>query len=164
MNPHQDELLKPSLATGTAGVPIYSAQAMFFTAFFGGPLAAVFLSALNSRRLARLPRDLPWYLLGALLGLGVMWVAFASPETFQLGAAGESSTDARRGARYVSRALALLLWAGYYWLHRPEYRAMTMMDVKPPSPWVPAIASIIAALAISVAVTLGLAFATGVTP
>lgn len=109
-------------------------------AFFGGPIAQVLYSALNSYRLRR-PADAVLYLsalvltggffywlLGGIQGPLLPWI-----ET-QLG----TSTT----ARYLPRILALLLWGGFYLLHRQYHRSADLMNVDRPRPWIPALACI----------------------
>lgn len=54
----REDLLQPTLGTAKPPEAIYSARALFFTAFFGGPFAIIFLSALNARLLGHLNTDL----------------------------------------------------------------------------------------------------------
>ena len=64
------DLLRPSLGQGSLAQAPYSPQAGFVTAFFGGPVVALVMGALNAHRLQRLPRDLPWLIaaLAAVFG------------------------------------------------------------------------------------------------
>ncbi len=54
----KDELLQPSLSHSAMAKAPYSLQTTFVTAFLGGPLAAIAITALNSVRLQRWVRDL----------------------------------------------------------------------------------------------------------
>ena len=115
-------------------------------AFFGGPLAITIFSGVNSQRLGRLAKDLPAYLAGVAVFAALVYARFQYPDWFQ--SEGGSST----ASRLASRGSALLLWGGFYLLHARYYRAMSVTGTQHPSPWVPALASIFLALAVSVGV------------
>ncbi len=144
-----NDLLKPSL-TKTSAPPLYSTRANFFVAFFGGPLAITLFSALNARRLRRLGQDLPFYLLGLALYLGLFaWLALNYPTGPDLL---EGALEARRNPfiRYGGRFLGLVLWGGYYLRHRPFHKASDLLGLDSPNPWGPALACFGLALAVEI--------------
>lgn len=127
-----DELLKPTLETGAVGrTAIYSTTAGFTTAFFGGPFAAVALTAINSWRLRRLRMDVWPLLAAAALSVLAIWL-IESPARFgqpdlELGATGQ---------RLLQRAFSLGLFGLFWLLHRRYYRNMMVMGIEPPNGWV----------------------------
>lgn len=147
----REELLRPTLSEPGRATGIYSAQATFFTAFFGGPVAAVLIASLNSRRLTRLEKDAVFYAGGLLAFVGLTYVYFADPVLLQAaGLAAGAETD-HRVFRYLARGLALLIWLGHYVMIRPEYNAMKLLGTEPPSPWAPALGAIALGIASSAA-------------
>lgn len=132
-----DELLKPELTEEGGGRSLYSNRALFFTGFFGGPLAVLLLSAMNSSLLNRLKKDLPLYL-AFTAGVGIFYF-MVLPE----GVAGFHDLSQFRRQdpffRFGPRALALAFWAVIFVLHRPFQQAMAIMDLDPLKPWKPAI-------------------------
>ncbi len=156
-DPELDSLLEPSLERPQAAHPIYSVKATFFVAFFGGPLAVTFFSALNSKRLDRLRRDLPVYVLGAV---SVVIVAYVYSQQALDGSLFDLETDARqeftRHYRYLSRGHAIVLCGLYYLLHRSAHRAQELIGEGPPSPWRAGIACALADAALSVGALLAL--------
>lgn len=145
----QEELLKPELAEHDQE-PIYSVRAGFIVAFFGGPIATVLFSGLNSRKLGRLSRDLPIYLIVTLITFGILALALAQPELF----GGDSTTKPSQNVRVVIRVLALAAFGVFYFLHRSHYRAQELLGNDPPSPWVAGIACALLAMGLSVGGTV----------
>ena len=134
-----DDLLKPTLDTGTVGqATIYSTTAGFATSFFGGPFAAITLTGINAWRLRRLAADaLP--LLGAT-ALSVLVVLFiANPAWF-----GQPDLEFSRSAtRLLHRAYALGLFGAFWLLHRRFYRGMAIMGLEAPNGWIIGIACVL---------------------
>jgi hypothetical protein len=115
-------LLAPSIAAGAAR-PAYSASATFWTAFFGGPLAAVIMPGLNARFLGRWQRDWPLLALALLVAVtGIVLVALPALRPGLLPFMPDWMGD-RSNARLAARAVALAIWGALYWRMRPAYRA-----------------------------------------
>jgi hypothetical protein len=138
MNGSREGLLQPTLGQDAqpAAAP-YSVQATFFTAFFGGPFAALALIAVNSSRLKRLGRDLP-ALAACLMAVVLLgWVlqgsglAAAAPLRDWLDA-----NVGERNYRYVYRFLALLIVGIGYLLHRREQRNTDLLGLARPNGWI----------------------------
>jgi hypothetical protein len=146
--PMDEKLLTPELPRVAAGKPMYSVRAGFMVAFFGGPIAATLFSALNSLHRNRLWKDLPVYVAGLTLAVGLLVYALFEPEAFWFNA-----SDTGLGSfRYVFRALGLVLFGAYYLLHKQLYRAEEFLGDKPPSPWRAGIACFLLGSLISTAV------------
>ena len=137
-----EALLQPSLG-GAAGRPRkapYSTQAQVMSAFFGGPLAALAVWAINSQRLGRLSRDAVWLLLAALLWVAALLYFFGHCE-----AAWCLDLSANIGSpRIWMRGLALAVFAGGAWLHRREQAACDLTGQTRPNGTVLAIVLILA--------------------
>ena len=134
-----EDLLKPELTENGSGRSLYSARAMFFTAFLGGPIALVLLSALNSRLLNRLKSDLILYLLAGFLFFAFLYYVIVVPENVQgfkwLGEFRRENPVFKFGPRVI----ALIFWSISYAMHREFHKAMATMGLKPMKPWVPGI-------------------------
>lgn len=148
------DLLTPSLeTTGTVKQPLYSNTAMFFTAFFGGGLAVTLLAGLNAWRSGNFSQHWPWLMLSAVASLMlILWYfgllpVLSLPDLHALLGKWDVSI------RVVNRALGLLLWFGFFVLFRREFKAMTLMGINPPSPWLPAIGCVGLALTITIVLT-----------
>lgn len=151
-----DNLLKPELAHVDARKPMYSVRAGFLVAFLGGPLAVTLFCGLNSWRQDRLPQDLPFYALGALLAIGLVVTALLAPEL--LAFAGD---DAAGTLRVANRALALLLFGLYYLVLKQNYRASELFGDEPPNPWGAGIACAAVAALIVVGILMIVGMGTG---
>lgn len=143
MDKNLEHLLQPTLSTKDQRVPIFSVRACFFTAFFGGPLSITLLSALNSRKLKRLKTDVKFYLIGILVFLVYLFLILDIPEGANISEWMSSQRRENMFYRYGSRGLGLIFWALYYYLHKPYYVTMSLFDMKPPNPWIPAILCIV---------------------
>lgn len=152
-----DDLLKPSLANDRPAVPLYSARAGFFVAFFGGPLAITFFSALNSRRLGRFRQEAIFFATGVGLYLVLTFLIISgAPEQ---GDFLKWLAEQRRGNplfRYGGKILALALWGGFHLLHRPFHRAMHFTGMEPPSPWKGALACLGGSFLVELPLLVGL--------
>jgi len=149
------DLLEPTLTRERAPVALYSMRSGFWVAFLGGPAATAIYTALNSRRLGRLARDLWLYIGGVALAYAALYLATLF-EPFDLAA-----DEGRRNARLLSRGLALALWGGYFLRLRPHYRAMEVMGTAPSPPWKAAVTCILVGGAIGFGVALLLAHRDG---
>lgn len=130
-----DDLLRPVLSSDESARSIYSSKALFLTAFFLGPNAAIILSAFNSRILGRLAKDLILYFLAILIYIAFLYLIIKIPD----GTVGyEWLSEYRRENpvyRYGPRFLALVFWSISYALHRKYHKAMNLMGVTPVRPW-----------------------------
>ena len=133
------DLLKPSLDDTSSGKPIYSAQAAFFVAFFGGPFAVTIFTALNSKILGRFEKEKMIF-----VGIGLGLVCAYSYMIYSLlleydviGNLGEflKSVRKRPEIRYGGRIAGVILWGVYYQMHKKYHRAMELFGTEPPSPW-----------------------------
>jgi hypothetical protein len=137
--PEIDELLRPTLSPDITESPaIYSANALFLTAFFGGPFGLIGMAALNSQRLGRVRQEAGWLLLGLLLTIAFVAVVYR-PGASTFGGLSQAGTG-----RVLWRAFALLLAAGAYVMHRRFYRSMSLVGLESPSPWTAGIACCVA--------------------
>jgi hypothetical protein len=130
--PELDELLRPSLTAGAAGetAAIYSPTALFLSAFFAGPFAAIAVASLNARRSGRTRRDLPYLSLALAASVVLLVVLFRPGADWSV-----ADLSPERSARLFWRAFALLLALCVYLLHRRNYRTMAMVGMDPPKPW-----------------------------
>ena len=141
MSLSRDELLRPSLAGAAVARAPYSVRTTFLTAFFGGPLAAIAITAINSVRLQRWARDLvPLAALAAgyiALILGLAWTDW--------GRNVQDSLDTLAGPRtiiYLHRLIGLALFGLGYAMHRKEQRSADFMGLRRPNGWVAGLACI----------------------
>jgi hypothetical protein len=130
-----DDLLKPTLSGEGSGKSLYSARALFFTGFFGGPVAVIFLSALNSKKLNRLRNDIIFYLMAIIVLFAFFHDVIGVPENAEgfrwLGELRRTNPV----LRYGPRVLGLIFWALSYGLHRKFHKAMALLDLPPLPPW-----------------------------
>jgi hypothetical protein len=137
----REELLKPSLSLTHVTRAPYSVTTTFMTAFFGGPLAIIGMTALNAWRLGRLMRDaLPLAIVLAAY-FGLLWV-MAQPEwggVFLL--AMEKHTGVQ--TPIIFRFIALILCGLGYLLHRIEQRNADVSGMVRPNGWIAGIAFIL---------------------
>ena len=132
-----EDLLNPSLDQGP--IQLYSSRAGFIVAFFGGVVASVVFTLLNSRRLRRFNKD-AWILaVCGLAAIAVRILLFEIPdgdlsftELFvELG----KQRKADPLIRYAPRMTALGVWMVGYFMHAREYRAMKLSQLSPLNPW-----------------------------
>ena len=133
--PEFEDLLRPTLAPDvTAPAALYSSNALFLTAFFGGAFALLALAALNVQRLGRVRRDAGYLLLGFALTIALVMGLYRPGQEWSVaGLTHEGST------RLIWRSFALLLAVGAFLVHRRYYRSMSLVGLEPPSPWKAAI-------------------------
>jgi hypothetical protein len=153
MDPTRDALLQPSLIGAGPQASMYAARAGFYTAFFGGPFAAVAFSALNSRRAARSATDAPWQLLAFCTSVAVIWALFKpSAWSYRI-----DHVLGHNAGTLIARVWSLLLFGGECLLHKKFYRHMEMLGVKPPR----ALAPCLACVAFGLLATFGLVWSLG---
>lgn len=137
-------LLQPSLKGRTAEAG-FSQQASFFVGFFGGGIAALLFTAWNVSLWRRLKQDVP---LLVVVGLAVLAaVSVHARAMAELIASGQE--PAWWLSRGVPRALGIATWAVFALRHRAIFKAQELSDIKPRSPWLPAIGCILMALGAS---------------
>lgn len=137
-------LLQPSLK-GKSAEAGFSQQASFFVGFFGGGIAAVLFTAWNASLWRRLKQDAPLLVIVALaVAAAVFFHARAMAELIAAGQ--EPAWWLKRG---VPRALGIAVWAVFALRHSALYKAQALSDVKPRSPWLPALACVLVALGAS---------------
>ena len=149
---HLEAYLQPSLDTAAAVRPIYSTQASFLVAFFGGIFAILLFSALNVGRLGRWRQD-TWILaLASIVGVAVVSLLGSAavtgnvPESLAILGAGTT------GVRNLSRLLALAVFGVFFFRHRSFLKAQELAGSDPPSPWLPGFAC----AGVSIVLTIGL--------
>lgn len=131
-------LLTPSLSAGAPPATLYSIRSSFLVAVFGGPLAILLYSALNSWRLRR-AADIPVHLAGLALLAALLYAAIAAPHML----AGLAHLLGKDTMRVLSSVLSLGLCGVFYLLHKKQHRSAALFDTKAPSPWIPAIACMV---------------------
>jgi hypothetical protein len=128
--------LKPVFAERRDGTRLLSARSTFFTAFFGGPLAALLVGAFNSRQLGQWKTDAAlhavlWVVAVAFIVAQGFWVGTeAIPDWFPAIAGNQ-----RRTLRWAGRGLAIGLWLATWYPHRSAHRSAELMGVEPLPPW-----------------------------
>lgn len=127
-----NDLLQPSLSGARPRLAPYSSQAGFLVSFFGGPLAACALGALNAQRIGQMPRDLPWLAAVALLYVGLQWwvgqTALGQQALADLiGALGSGAES------LANKFLGLLVFGLVSLLQRSEQKAATLMGLDRPN-------------------------------
>lgn len=137
MHASREDLLRPTLGAdaGPAAAP-YSVQATFFTGFFGGPVAAIALLAINSSRLRRLGRD--WWVFAACLIATIVfaWMLHGSTPAFAPARDWLTSTIGEKPHRHAYRLVALIFVGIGYLLHRREQRNTDLLGITRPNGWV----------------------------
>jgi hypothetical protein len=138
MSESREGLLQPTLGRNVEPVAApYSVQATFLTAFFGGPFAAIALTALNSSRLQRLGRDVP-ALAACLLGVLLIGWTLQGPEVTAAASIRDwlAANLGERNHRYVYRFAALLIAGAGYLLHQREQRNTDLLGLARPNGWI----------------------------
>jgi hypothetical protein len=150
-------LLNPTLSPETSHQRIYSQRALFFVAFFGGPLALLLLNALNSNKLNRLRRDLLPYLIALSLYVALLSVIiWSAPEGVSVWKWIAAQRRENFFFKYAPRIFALILWGGFAFLHRPFHKAAQLLGDDPPSPWRAALSCFAVAMVADIALMYGL--------
>jgi hypothetical protein len=150
----EDDLLQPSLRPEAPATAIYSATTGYMASVFGGPIAGAVIALLNARRLDRLGRD--WWV--GLVAVAIMAVVMGWIYAF----GGEAWLDDKvgtRGPRFAIMISGLVFFAGIYALHRPSYRGMEHLGIKPPSGWLPGILAIAIGIAVSIVIATAIEMA-----
>ncbi|MEM6818160.1 MAG: hypothetical protein AAF578_05180 [Pseudomonadota bacterium] len=100
-------------------------------------MAVTIIGADSARRLGRLNKDLFWILLGFAVGLAApaIWVLVLEPDGFE-----------RSNLRILVRGVGFAIAGVFYLAHRYAYRSMQLTGREGPSPWVPVICAVIAAV------------------
>lgn len=136
MSESRHDLLQPTLAhdRNPSRAP-YSVQAIFLTAFFGGPLAAVGILGANAYFLRRLSRDAPALIAMVLASMAAVWVLYGTDGGAPARAWLEATLGSN-GRRLVTRFIALMLVGLGYLLHRAEQRNADFLGLKRPNGWI----------------------------
>lgn len=92
---------------------LYSTPAFAVCSLFGGPLSAVAFATIQSRAMGRLPRDLPWLVLGLLLFLAA--ASFAASTGLLREALVDLGTQHVPVLMHLSYRAAALVFFYAYW-------------------------------------------------
>ena len=128
----REDLLRPSLRAAPPVVGLYSMSWSLLPCFFLGPYPVILYSALNSWRLRR-PLDAFLYLLAIVGVFGVMFVTHVDPLPDAVQRFKELSGTGNV-AFTMLRVYAVLLWGGFYLMHRAQHRSSNML-LTSPSAW-----------------------------
>jgi hypothetical protein len=131
-----DHLLRPSLTASRPAAALYSPRSSFLLGFFIGPLPLILYSALNSIRLKR-TADAAAYALALAALFALIYASFLDPRPAAL-AWINATLGTGESMRGTTRILAVVLWSGFYLMHRKEHRSVDLFN-KRPSPWIAAI-------------------------
>ena len=134
------DLFRPSIGATAPVRPLYSTTALFVPAFFGGPVAATVIFALNAWRARRLRTDAPLIVAGVLLTLLLPWIVMQWEEGKDV-------------LRFAFRGAGLLAAAVFAWRHRPLYRAQELFGSTPPNGTGMGVLALAAGVAANFAVT-----------
>ena len=130
-----NDLFEPSLNKNDVAKPIYSLGALVVAAWLGGVFAPLFLGTINTARLGELKQRAPLF-----VGLFVASVVFYWASLSIIG------DDNMSSVRTVNCGAGLLVAGGFYLFHKKTYRAMQVMGIDAPSPYVPVMATIAASV------------------
>ena len=145
---YRESLLTPSLSPATGIAPLYSVGTGVVLGFFGGPVAAGMIMAINARRLGRLARD-AWLFAVIFVLSGVFLVAvFDHPELFVVEL---EDAEPRNVRRFFLSGLGLLTTGLFYLKYRTYYRGMAVSGQESPSPWKTGIAVFVIAIVLQFA-------------
>ncbi|OJH39969.1 hypothetical protein BON30_12885 [Cystobacter ferrugineus] len=155
--PPVNALLQPTLTEASPPRALLSERATFFTSFFGGPWAALYVMAANFRRLGRLDRAMPALAVAALLGVVALMVSFVTIVRPELTAEWIPS-DVRSTVmvRRSNNLLGMLAWGVCYLPMRAHFRAADMSDLGYARPWGTVVPALLVAMLVHGAV-VGLA-------
>lgn len=146
-----ESLLQPTLAPSTARKRPLSPNACFWSAFLGGPVAALATGAVNSARLGRGRRDL--LVAGVAVLLSALALALPSlhlvhPEWFPAWL-----TVRGRLSRHLPKVLGLMVWGLYHLRHRRAHAATQYAGAFAP-PWSIAVPAVIGAMLLQLGASL----------
>lgn len=142
-----EALLQPTLGTAPARRP-YSVRSCYLVAFFGGSLAIAIFGALTARRMGTLSKDGWLFVTTAVVSLvGLYWAADATIN-HQLPAWLSEMDKPTRTLRYAFRAFGLVVVGIFYLMRKDIWRAAEL-NGEAPSPWKPALTSIVIATIIA---------------
>lgn len=130
---------------------VYPPWLGFFTGLFAGPFAVVFLSALNAWYMGRLNRDLQF--LGILLAVSfglVGWGSHAAMQPPPPWSGGLAADDFRRVATWIFRSAGPVVWLAVWLRYRRNYASARVRNVPYGSPWLPAVACILAGIGLQI--------------
>lgn len=135
-------LLEPSLSPLRQAPALYSLQANFMVAFFGGGLASVLFTGLNSRRLGRVSKDLPLLVAGGVFFVVLtVWAGTLTVPGASLPFEGDLQANSRM-MRIVNRGLALVFFGLTFLSHRRFHSAAKLSGAEHAKPWKPALACV----------------------
>jgi lysylphosphatidylglycerol synthetase-like protein (DUF2156 family) len=151
------ELLQPSLdrASRLSAAP-YSLQTGIWSAFFGGPPAAIAMIGINAWRVGRWRRDLTWVALLVVAYVAWIFFMYATPA----GAEWRATLAGWLGGRamaYCERFLAFMVFLGGMLLHRSEQRSADLFGLKRPNGWLMGILLIVVGFVAGALLLLGVA-------
>jgi hypothetical protein len=139
----RERLLQPTLSASSQAIPLYSVQAFFLCAFFGGPFAALAFWSVNARRAGRLQADAPLIATVAVLFVAGLWFLMRAVP---------SDEPAPSWLRLGIRLAAIGLVGIAYLRYRERYRAMTVAGIDSPNGAIVAIGCALAGAAVSFAI------------
>jgi hypothetical protein len=138
---NSDDLLQPTLSGHTRSPALYNSSGFFLSSFFGGPVGAALYGLANSRRLGRLPADLP--VIGAMAVIAFLLAVGLHRWGALVALAGWLDVTPARAGGLSLRALGLLCFCGIYLLHRRFYRAARVSGVQSQPGWMPGILAVV---------------------
>ncbi len=146
MSEINEKLLSPSISNNES-VPLFSVRSGFYVAFFGGIYAFLIFNFINSKRLNRLKKDLPFYILWLIVGTSIILFFYQVLK-------GEAQlpgnlTFKGEWARYVNRVISLAAFASFYFLHKKYHLANNSFGIESLNPWKAGIISSVAGLLIT---------------
>jgi len=149
-------LLTPTLQGASVSEPILSFQALFLTAFFGGPVAIGGLAAWNSRFFGRGQRDL---VLGAVMACAYMGLSGFILVTYwdQL----EDGGALGRATKWLDEGWGLAMLGVYWLLNRDIYRADQVSGRENRPAWKPALLAILGGFVVDFLVAMVVVSTTG---
>jgi hypothetical protein len=153
----REDLLRPSLTNAPPAVGLYSIGWSLLPGFFLGPFPVILYSALNSYRLRRWLDSLI-YLLAIAGAVGVLIATTMDPlpaavQWFQ------EATGSRQPMYTMLRVYAVMLWGGFYLLHRQQYRSSNMLTDLP-SAWIPCLVCTVLGLGMTYGTAYAIDFVT----
>ncbi|RVU37787.1 hypothetical protein EOI86_00320 [Hwanghaeella grinnelliae] len=130
-----NSLLQPSLRAGQPKDAPYSITAGIWISFFGGIWGALAYTGLNSMRLRRLSRDLPYLAIAAGMYIALL-LALAMTEPGRIAQAELADLfGEQRGLRFLLQFVGVLFVGFGYLLHKSDHRAAGLTGRDRPSAW-----------------------------